>query len=152
MWTTENRKSNAFPQNQNIQNVLLLSFCFPFSPLLVFEMSRQGEAWSGVRHLEKKIPSTSDYSVLGPLFQQLFPRLHPQWRIAAFTASATGIECGAACTVYLQKHAAPVRGQWCAKLLSMFLPTYIWLVCLFVDYIAEVTQVYTEWMDLKEKK
>jgi len=61
------------------------SFSLPFTTLLVFEMSRQGEAWSGVRLFEKKrkkrkkkIPSTSDYSILGPLFHQLFPRLHPQ--------------------------------------------------------------------------
>lgn len=32
----------------------ITSFSLPFTTLLVFEMSRQGEAWSGVRFFEKR--------------------------------------------------------------------------------------------------
>lgn len=44
----------------------ITSFSLPFTTLLVFEMSRQGEAWSGVRFFEKRKKNPLNLRLFSP--------------------------------------------------------------------------------------
>lgn len=111
----------------------ITSFSLPFTTLLVFEMSRQGEAWSRVRlkkNHKKKIKNPLNLRLFSP-GATVPPALSQAAPSMTYCIHSKCYRNRMRCCLYciLTETCSSVRGQWCAKLFTV--SSHIYLACLF---------------------
>lgn len=136
MQITGNNKSNASLPTPKCPTT---SFSRPFTTLLVFEMSRQGEAWSRLRHLEKKNPLNlrlfSPGATVPPVLSQAAPSM---------TYCSIHSKCyrnRMRCCLYCILTETCSSSAWPVVCQTSFNVSFLHISALFVylDYIVEVT-------------